>query len=310
VSGLLLAASLLPLHAQAPAGPQSGQKVAFLGDSITQFGFQNPGGYVNLVGNGMTQVGRPITVIPAGVSGNTSRDMLARFKRDVLDKKPDWMTLSCGVNDVWHGVTGVDLPTYKTNITSIVDQATAAGIKVVILTSTMISEDPAAGNNQKLAAYNDFLRGLARERNLPLADLNAEMQAELAEIRAANPPKGNLLTVDGVHMNGLGNEMMAAGVLKAFGFSDAQLAQVRDKWLDLTGGMIVPASLQMTVRQFLQLQALGRAQSKTPADLLNAAVQKDVADLTASAPPPPPPALTTSATVATPPPAAPAPATP
>ena len=82
-----------------------------------------------------------IQIIPAGVSGNTSKDMLARLDKDVLSKKPQWMTLSCGVNDVWHGVNGVPLDQYKQNITSIVDQAQAAGIKVVILTATMIGEE-------------------------------------------------------------------------------------------------------------------------------------------------------------------------
>jgi len=96
-------------------------------------------------------------VIPAGVGGNTSRDMLARLDKDVLSKKPDWMTLSCGVNDVWHGANGgVPLDQYQQNITSIVDQATAAGIKVVILTSTMITEDEATANNQQLVATTIF----------------------------------------------------------------------------------------------------------------------------------------------------------
>ena len=87
------------------------------------------------------------------------------------------MTLSCGVNDVWHGVKGIPLDQYKQNITKIVDQCQAAGVKVMILTSTMIGEDQANANNQKLSAYNDFLRSLAKEKNCLLADLNAEMQA-------------------------------------------------------------------------------------------------------------------------------------
>ena len=51
--------------------------------------------------------------------------MLARLKRDVLDKKPQIMTLSCGVNDVGHGKRGVELPDFKKNITAIVEQAQA-----------------------------------------------------------------------------------------------------------------------------------------------------------------------------------------
>jgi lysophospholipase L1-like esterase len=274
---------LLPLRAQDTSGPQNGQKVAFLGDSITQNGWTNPNGYVHLVEMAMQQQGRTITVIPAGVSGNTSKDMIARFDKDVLSKHPDWMTLSCGVNDVWHGANGVPLDQYQTNITSMVDQATSAGIKVVILTSTMIGEDQPNPNNQKLIAYNDFLKGLAAKDNLPLADLNAAMQDALAKIRAKGPVNGNLLTVDGVHMNGLGDEMMAAGILKAFGFTDAQLAQARDMWLDLPNGMAITPRAALTVRQYLQLEDLAAGQGKSVNDLFNDALAKDVQTLLISA---------------------------
>jgi lysophospholipase L1-like esterase len=243
--------AVLPLQADY-AGPTSGQKVAFLGDSITQFG-EGPTGYVTLVAMALHDLGKPITVIPAGVSGNTSKDMLARLQTDVLDKKPDWMTLSCGVNDVWHGAAGVDLETYKKNITFICDQAAAAGIKIVILTSTMIEEDQTKPNNQKLVAYNDFLRGFAAQRHYLLADLGADMQTEVQQYRAHDPGfVGNFLTVDGVHMNGLGNVMMAEGILRGLGLSDAQIAPEKAKWIDLPGAVAQPGR-SLTVRQYLML---------------------------------------------------------
>jgi lysophospholipase L1-like esterase len=285
IRAVMLSASLWlvgisSISAQIPAGPQAGQKVAFLGDSITQFG-EGPGGYVRLVASAMHDNARDIIIVPAGVSGNTSKDMLARLGRDVLSKKPDWMTLSCGVNDVWHGANGVPLDQYKTNITSIVDQATAAGIKVCILTATMITEDPGNAFNQKLAPYNDFLRDLAKQRNLPLADLNAEMRAELTQMRAGTPPPGNLLTVDGVHMNGLGNEMMAAGILKAFGLTDGQIAAAKKAWFDQPDGASLSAKISISVRQLEQLQA-ARAQDKQVDATLNRALNKAAADYIAT----------------------------
>jgi lysophospholipase L1-like esterase len=207
----------------------NGQKIAFLGDSITAAGWDQAGGYVKLVISGLKEVGVTAVPIPAGVGGNTSRDMIARFDSDVLAKQPDWLTISCGVNDVWHGDGGVDLETYKKNITSMVDQALAKNIKVMILTSTPIGEQD-NGNNQKLIGYNDFLRQLARDRKLPLADLNADIQAALRK----NPSKGNgelRFTVDGVHMNSEGNTIMARGILKAFGVSDDNLSKIDDAWM-------------------------------------------------------------------------------
>ena len=206
---------------------KSGQKVAFMGDSITQAG-AGPEGYVTLVIRGLEAAGIKATALPAGISGHKSNQMLERLDRDVLSKKPDWMTLSCGVNDVWHGANGVPLDQYKKNITQIVEKCQAAGVHVMILTSTMIGEDQPNENNQKLIPYNEFLRALAKEKKCLLADLNADMQAAITA--AGTGKKGNLLTGDGVHMNPAGNQMMAAGVLKAFGLSAEQLEKAKQSW--------------------------------------------------------------------------------
>ncbi len=229
ILAMALISLALPVMAEEPPAVQSGQKIAFLGDSITAYGWGIPGGYVRLVVDGLGQMGIKVEPVPAGVGGNTSQDMLARLDRDVLSKHPDWMTLSCGVNDVWHGANGVDLETYKQNITAIVDKATAQGIKVVILTATPIGEDD-NGNNQKLVAYNDFLRQFAKERNLPLADLNADFHTALQKFMISSSSR--YLTVDGVHMNSEGNVLMAKGCLRAFGLSPQNVDKIEQNWLD------------------------------------------------------------------------------
>lgn len=204
-----------------------GQKIAFLGDSITEQG-AGPQGYATLVIKGLEANKVSAIAIPAGKSGHKSNDMLARVDRDVISKKPDWMTLSCGVNDVWHGPHGVPLDKYQENITKIVDKAQAAYIKVVILTSTMINEDQSKEPNQRLVAYNDFLRTLASEKGCLLADLNADMQAGLTKLGAER--KDKYYTYDGVHMGPIGNEMMATGVLRGMGLNPAQLEIARNSW--------------------------------------------------------------------------------
>ena len=199
-----------------------GQKIAFLGDSITAAG-RRKGGYCQLVLGALNKQGLEVTGVFAGIGGHKSNQMLARLDRDVLKHKPDWMTLSCGVNDVWHGARGVALEPYKKNITEIVTRAQAAGVKVMLLTSTMIGEDQSNARNQKLAGYNAFLKQLARDKKCLLADLNTDMQEALKKF-PKDAPKGKQLTSDGVHMNALGNIMMAKGVLRAFGMTDQQLA--------------------------------------------------------------------------------------
>lgn len=253
VSSLLASLTALVVGANlsvhADIAVKSGEKIAFLGDSITQGGWSNPAGYVRLVIAGLEANGVKAEPVPAGISGHKSNQMLARLEKDVLSKKPQWMTLSCGVNDVWHGANGVPLNdaaaaagtftsrpnepergTYEKNITLIINQATAAGARPVVLTATVIKEDLGSPENAKLAPYNDFLRKLAAEKKLPLADLNAQFQDRIKQL---NAPGKNMLTTDGVHMNTDGNKLMATGVLKAFGLNDAELKKAESAWKPL-----------------------------------------------------------------------------
>jgi len=269
VAGIVSLISSSSIHAQQLI--KKGETIAFLGNSITQFS-SPPNGYTALVANALESKGIRIKTINAGVSGNVSTQMLDREDADVISKKPDWMTLSCGVNDVWHGAKGVPLEQYKINITKIVDKAQAAGIKVIILTATMITEDQSAEFNQKLVAYNDFLRQLAKEKNCLLADLNADMQAEVAQ---ANVPKGvNVLTNDGVHMNALGYQMMAIGILKTQGFTPAEIAALREKWMDYQTD--VNPKYKLSVRQFQKLLQVAKSKGMSVNDLLNQELGKIV----------------------------------
>jgi hypothetical protein len=105
-----------------------------------------------------------------------------------------------------------------------VEQAQKAGIKVCIMTATMIKEDPNNSLNKTLAPYNGFLRELAARKKCLLADTNAAMQKELAALKKMYPKaKGNLLTADGVHMAPAGDMMMARCLLKTVGVPDANI---------------------------------------------------------------------------------------
>jgi lysophospholipase L1-like esterase len=243
----IILASIITTSLRSEIAVKSGEKIAFLGDSITQGGWGNPLGYVRLVMAGLEANGVHAEAVPAGISGHKSDQMLARLEKDVLSKKPQWMTLSCGVNDVWHGAKGVPLDdemaktgydanvaargTYKKNITEILEKARAAGIKPVVLTATVIGEKLDNKENTALAPYNDFLRQTTKEMKLPLADLNAIFQER---IKAANQPDKKVFTVDGVHMNAEGNKLMASGVLQAFGLNEAEMEKAKASWETLS----------------------------------------------------------------------------
>ncbi len=260
----VLAASMLAIAASAaePVKVKEGDKIAFLGDSITQLG-NKPTGYVNLVMKGLEVVGVPAVKIAAGISGHKSDNMRGRLQKDVLDKNPQWMTLSCGVNDVWHGARGVPLDAYKANISNILDRCAEAGVKVVILTATMIGENPDNDNNKKLAAYNDFLRQEAAARKLPLADLNAQMQ----ELLKTYPPevKGNKLTADGVHMAWDGNRMMARGILLALGVPEEKIPEIEKAWRQIRG--YKEYHIAVSADEAAAIEARAKAEGRDVADI-------------------------------------------
>jgi lysophospholipase L1-like esterase len=271
---------LVPAAGRAEPAVKTGEKIAFLGDSITQGGANNASGYVRLVISGLEANGIKATMIPAGISGHKSNQMLERLDKDVIAKKPEWMTLSCGVNDVWHGANGVPLDAYKQNITAIVDRAQAAGIKVMILTATMIREDATNSENQKLAPYNDFLRQLAAEKKCLLADLNADMHASLKP----GQHHDHQLTSDGVHMNPLGDRMMARGILKAFGLSESQMKTADDFWLSAPNTCEVGGKTKLTLGQYEQLRQLAAKRGTSVGSLLQDETAKAIDTLLKTSP--------------------------
>jgi lysophospholipase L1-like esterase len=255
---------------------KSGDQIAFLGDSITSFGMLR-GGWVSLVIAGLESAGVQASALGAGLPGSKSADVLARLRRRVLDRHPTWLVVSCGVNDVWK--SNAPLDEYQVNMTQVVDTAQAAGIKVMILTATMIGEDPASPDNQKLASYNAFLRRLAEEKHCVLADLNAAMQQRLADLERAGKTRGHLLTSSGAHLNAYGNVMMATGVLRAFGMDAAALAKATEIWLDMPAGVRLGVSVPLTLRQFGALEDRAAKAGKTVQELLQPALERDVATL-------------------------------
>jgi len=204
---------------------QGVHRIVCLGDSITQFG-DGPNGYVGLMRAYLASAypQNTLEVLNAGVSGNTSNDELARFSRDVLEKKPDLLTVSVGVNDVWHGFNaqfpqgggpgGVTLDVYRANVEKMVSQAQAQGIVVVLLSPTVIGEDLNDPRNAMATGYIQALRDIARRHKCLFVDLRGPFLTYL-DLSRTTGHTDNLLTGDGVHMNDWGNRFMAATILSA-----------------------------------------------------------------------------------------------
>lgn len=213
------------------------RRIVTLGDSITQGGGR-PGGYVWQMDQYLQVLypARKIEIVNAGISGHKSTDMRARFQKDVLDRQPDIVTISVGINDIWHGFMGpghpagygprrVPLDDYRTHVAAMVDAAHAAGVGVVLFTTTIFEDRPDSTRNRRAENYNDAVRALAAERGTALADQFAAFMAAWERNRQVG--NGVKLTTDQVHLALPGDTLMAHTALRALGVSEAALRVAR-----------------------------------------------------------------------------------
>jgi acyl-CoA thioesterase-1 len=206
---------------------QKGESIVAIGDSITQ-----AGGYLVAIDTVLADLYPALQiqkVVNVGISGQKAEDLVGRFQQDVVSRKPAVVTLSIGINDVWHRVGAPHdenvLKAYKDNVEKMVDMAQASGIKVILLTPTLIEENPETEGNKRLAAYVDAMKSIAKAKKCGLADLHGMFLAALKHKPA--DVQGNWLTSDGVHMSPLGDAAMAAGVLRALGIPDDKLSKTK-----------------------------------------------------------------------------------
>ena len=241
IRALLLVGIAAAASSGAAAGPVDIQKVrriVTLGDSITQGGEQ-PGGYVWQMRQYLQVLspGHKIEVINSGISGHKSNDMLARFERDVLRHKPDLVTISVGINDVWHGFTpehpagygprAVPLAEFTSNVEYMIAAAEKAGVRVVLFTTTIFEDSPDSPRNRRVALYNDALRALAAGHDHSLADQNQAFWDAWKRNQVAGGGPARRLTTDQVHLSAEGNTLMARTALLALGITARQMDATR-----------------------------------------------------------------------------------
>ncbi|MHB8636901.1 MAG: SGNH/GDSL hydrolase family protein [Fimbriimonadaceae bacterium] len=235
----LLAAAFV-MHAPTPKLPKlldGVYRIVCMGDSITAAG--DPGhGYVAKLRTKLRALypDQNFQVINVGIGGQKAPDMLARWDRDVTQKNPDLVTLSVGINDVWHGFydnhpkgdgpLGIDIDTYKVDVAKMIDSALAHRIKIVVVSPTVITEDSTRLENQKLAGYVEAERQIAASRHVPFVDLYHPFLRRLAKVRSGPDDKTLHLTLDGVHMLEPGDNLMTYHILLGMGVPKDELADL------------------------------------------------------------------------------------
>ena len=217
-------------------------KVVFLGDSITEAGvydnevgvpsgdtliYPKYTGFITLLKNDIED---DIELIGKGVSGDKVSNLLERYKEDVLSLNPDIVFIYIGINDVWHKYdfgTGTDILFYENGLRKIIADIKSNGARVVLCTPTVIGENKGEFTlvnkfkdietmeimNGDLDAYSDVIRKLSSELDTDLVDLRKIFVNYILENNPNNEPAG-ITTYDGVHLNDLGNKLIADEMLK------------------------------------------------------------------------------------------------
>ncbi len=177
-------------------------RVVFMGDSITQ------GWHLDQSFPGKPYINR-------GISGQTSPQMLLRFRQDVIHLQPRVVVILAGTNDI-AGNTGPETPEQmEDNLASMADLATANHIKVVLCSVTPAVDFPWHRGQQpapKIDALNDWIRKYAAEKGYVYVDYHSAL-------KDAEDGLPSNLSKDGVHPLPAGYAIMAplaeAGIEKA-----------------------------------------------------------------------------------------------
>ena len=199
---------------------KKGDRIVFLGDSITQMGVKQDG-YVTLTSQAIAKAfpDMGIEVIGAGKSGHKVTDCQKRLDRDVLQKKPSVVVIYIGINDVWHWTLpgrggkglreGTTPEQFESGLKDIIAKINGVGARVILCTPSVIGEksDGSNAEDTMLDEYAAISRKVALETGSQLLDLRT---AFIDYLKAHNPNNAerNILTADRVHMNTKGNRLL------------------------------------------------------------------------------------------------------
>lgn len=177
-----------------PAPPAAAPRVVFIGDSITE-------------GWNLAQLALPhAQLLNRGISGQTTPQLLVRFRQDVVELKPAAVHILGGTNDLAGNTGPTTLEAIEDNLMSMVEIAQANHIAVVLGAVPPALDFPWRRGLEpapRIAALNAWIRAYARRRKLVYVDYESAL---------AGPQHGfsSTLSEDGVHPNKDGYAVMSS----------------------------------------------------------------------------------------------------
>ena len=199
-----------------------GDKIILIGDSITDtFRQEDPEqigrGYVRMIRDyyTVTNPEKELEFVNKGISGNRVDDLVARWKEDVIDLQPDWVSISIGINDVWRQLDQTNMDQiypeqFEEMYSEILERTkNETNAKLILMEPTVIEEDLTSKGNQLLIPYIHIIRKLADKYNAIYVPTHEAFKKFLQQ--KSNFP----LTYDGVHMTSTGDLLIAKTWIEA-----------------------------------------------------------------------------------------------
>ena len=185
-----------PAAAAASGDPDDGPLVVFLGDSLTAgYGLDAEQAFPARIAATLADEGRPVRVVNAGISGDTSAGGLARLDW-LLRQGPDLLVVALGAND---GLRGQPPDATAANLREIVRRAKDSGAKVLLVGMRI----PPSYGLLYTREFEAVFPAVAKETGVPLMPFLLEGVAAKPEF---NFP-------DGLHPNAEGQRVVAADLI-------------------------------------------------------------------------------------------------
>ena len=188
-------------NAQVPAAAANEPRVVFMGDSITdgwgrQYGKFFPGKpYIN-----------------RGISGQTTPQMLIRFRPEVIDLQPKVVVILAGTNDIAGNTGPTTVEAIEENLMSMAELAKFHNIRVVLASLLPVCDYIKPQTNrrppEKIIAVNAWMKDYAQKNGLVYLDYYSAMLDDKQMFKQD-------LTYDGLHPNAAGYEVMGPLAEKA-----------------------------------------------------------------------------------------------
>ena len=213
-------------------------RIVFAGDSVTDMGSENPvgeglfdnlgQGYVRRVDNLLAALlpEYRFRVTNSGIGGNTSRDLAARFDRDVINLRPDVISIMIGINDVWRQFdtpaaldTQVMPDEYEANLREMIEKSRQTAREVILMTPYYMEPMKEDRMRARMDVYGEICRKLAAEYGLKFVDLQAAFDEYFGTKNAAGEytHHSTYIAWDRVHPNQVGAVVIAKAFLAACG---------------------------------------------------------------------------------------------